>query len=107
MIGMPSRIGSASLAAREISSCLALSYSSVPLVSGQTRISSSFGSTLLAGRSVVIACSGVSADDSTALPLLQLGLAFALALGKLDLGQRHQDLGAEIGRGHVRNPVTP
>ena len=44
------RIGELGL--REISSCFSASYSSGPLVSGQTRISSSFGSTLPAGRSV-------------------------------------------------------
>src|SRR5580692_7895405 len=49
MIGMPSRIGYASLAAREISSCFSASYSSGHLVSGQTRISRSFGSTEAAG----------------------------------------------------------
>src|SRR5262249_34221403 len=51
MIGMPARIGYASLAEREISSCFSASYSSGPLVSGQTRISRSLGSTLPAGRS--------------------------------------------------------
>src|SRR5215831_5563624 len=52
MIGMPSRIGYASLADREISSCFSASYSSGPFVSGQTKISRSLGSTALAGRSV-------------------------------------------------------
>src|SRR6266702_2892479 len=52
MIGMPSRMGYASFAEREISSCLAESHSSGHLVSGQTRISSNLGSTLFSGRSV-------------------------------------------------------
>src|SRR3546814_4709402 len=46
MIGMPSRIGYARRAWRLISSCASASYSSGPLVSGQTRISSSLGSTV-------------------------------------------------------------
>src|SRR5690348_16154488 len=61
MIGMPSRIGKASLAPRETSSCFSTSDSSGPLVSGQTRISRSFGSIApAAGRSGV----GVVIEDS-------------------------------------------
>src|SRR3954469_9637442 len=51
MDGMAARMVKARLAAREISSCLSASYSSGPLVTGQTRISRSLGSTLPAGRS--------------------------------------------------------
>src|SRR5467141_3779265 len=46
MTGMPSRIGYARPAARETSSCRCRSYSSGPLVTGHTRMSSSLGSML-------------------------------------------------------------
>src|ERR1700716_718490 len=45
MIGMPSRIGYASLSGLQINSCAFLSYASGPLQIGQTKISSSRVST--------------------------------------------------------------
>src|SRR5580693_1021165 len=104
MIGMPSRIGKASLAAREISSCFSASYSSGVLVNGQTRISRSFGSTLSAGRSdegedmlssaLTDSISIISVIACEADGLLQRCFARRLALGKLDLGDGDQNLGA-------------
>src|SRR5215468_11063790 len=114
MIGMPSRIGYASLADREISSCFSASYSSGPLVSGQTRISRSLGSTVFAGRSVDVEfmarstgftrvgslsrfpspySSRVKSNDDCS-PLLQRWIAFGATLGEGDFGDGDQNFGA-------------
>src|SRR5258708_32446107 len=87
-----------------------MSYSSGPLVKGQTRISSSLGSMLPTGRSdgaVVMHglrfCEDSQASAYMSYPgvwpqggSLQRRLARRPALGQLELGDRHQDLGARL-----------
>src|SRR6478672_478619 len=74
-----------------MSSCAAASYCSVVFVSGQTRISSSFGST----RAGPASCSCGSLMTSSPAPLLQC-IAAAAAGGELHLGERHEHVGAAL-----------
>src|SRR4029077_20017791 len=87
------------------------SYSSGPLVRGQTRISSSFGSILSVGRST-----GGSVDMAKlrrlhrhySMPrdeLLQLRLAFGVFLCEFDLGDRNQDFRACLEIPRLEGPL--
>src|SRR6476660_5218199 len=87
-----------------MSSCRAASYSSGPLVTGQTRISRSFGSTVSAGLSeVVIDCVLSQTSWMPKFPneerlagSLQRCLSVRLGLRKTDLGHGHQNFRARL-----------
>src|SRR5690349_13291723 len=76
-----------------MSSCRSASYSSGPLVSGQTRISRSLGS-------MRVASTALGVSSAIVVLLLQGRLGAFVALGQFDVGDGDERLGAalQVGR---------
>src|SRR6202035_3736738 len=80
-------------------SCFTASYSNGPLLSGQTRISKSFGSMRLAGGSELMRGSSVGwcrRSIARRPGSLQVRFAGRAALGEVDLVDRHENLGSGL-----------